>query len=328
MTDGLKRIEKEFGAFRSKVADCRDEASDMGDIRDAYGRFNRMRDRYKHEADKAHSLNPTETKALSKVFKEDVFIDSVGRIRGISEHVETGDDGSSLSGEVLLLRRFGVTRSPEKDTQRVCHHRNQPRHRLDPRFRELVEQIYVAMTARPSGQPRASARPEHFPGLGIGSILPSVSTNRLAGLMETVAAEPYGGKADLPIIASTLQKEVDDLFPIAETLLMLRFADVEGGDIRLTEAGKDFAAAEMDERKQLFRRQLLCYVPLAQHIRRVLDERASRTAPKSRFLDELEDYMTGESAEQTLRAVIDWARYAEAFAYDDEMATFSLENPT
>ena len=72
-----------------------------------------------------------------------------------------------------------------------------------------------------------------------------------------------------------------DLFPIAETLQMLRFADVGGGDIRLTEAGKDFAADEMDERKQLFRRQLLCYVPLAQHVRRVLDVRPSHTAPEA-----------------------------------------------
>jgi NitT/TauT family transport system ATP-binding protein len=201
-----------------------------------------------------------------------------------------------------------------------------PRHRLDPRFRELVEQIYVAMTTQPSGQARSS-RSEHFPGLGIGSVLPQVSTNRLSGLVETVAGAPYSGKADLPVIASILQKEVDDLFPIAETLQMLRFADIGGGDIRLTEAGMAFADAEMDERKRLFRRHLLGYVPLAQHIRRVLDERASHTAPKSRFLDELEDYMTPEAAEQTLRAVIEWGRYAEAFAYDDETATFNLENP-
>jgi NitT/TauT family transport system ATP-binding protein len=201
-----------------------------------------------------------------------------------------------------------------------------PRHRLDPRFRELVEQIYVAMTTQPSGQARSS-RLEHFPGLGIGSVLPQVSTNRLSGLVETVAGAPYSGKADLPVIASSLQKEVDDLFPIAETLQMLRFADIGGGDIRLTEAGTAFADAEMDERKRLFRRHLLGYVPLAQHIRRVLDERASHTAPKSRFFDELEDYMTSEAAEQTLRAVIEWGRYAEAFAYDDEMATFNLENP-
>ena len=201
-----------------------------------------------------------------------------------------------------------------------------PRHRLDPRFRELVEQIYVAMTTQPTGQWRAS-RSEHFPGLGIGSVLPQVSTNRLSGLIETVAGAPYNSKADLPIIASTLQKEVDDLFPIAETLQMLRFAEIGGGDIRLTDAGTAFADADMDERKRLFRRHLLGYVPLAQHVRRVLDERASHTAPKSRFLDELEDYMTPEAAEQTLRAVIEWGRYAEAFAYDDEMATFSLENP-
>ena len=48
----------------------------------------------------------------------------------------------------------------------------------------------------------------------------------------------------------------------------------------------------------------------------------------SRFSDELEDYMTPQAAEQTLRAIISWGRYAEALAYDDENARFSLENPS
>src|ERR1700691_5134983 len=56
----------------------------------------------------------------------------------------------------------------------------QPRNRLDPSFRELVERIYVEMTARPQGG--ANARQERFPGLGIGSVLPRVSSNLLAGL--------------------------------------------------------------------------------------------------------------------------------------------------
>jgi NitT/TauT family transport system ATP-binding protein len=84
----------------------------------------------------------------------------------------------------------------------------------------------------------------------------------------------------------------------------------------------------MDDRKQLFQRLLLTHVPLAAHIRRVLQERSTHVAPKSRFLDELEDHMDAEVAEQTLRAVIGWARFAEAFAYDDQTETFSLENPT
>ena len=202
----------------------------------------------------------------------------------------------------------------------------QPRNRLDPSFRELVESIYVEMTARPKGA--GGARQERFPGLGIGSILPQVSTNLLSGLMEAVAATPFNGTADLPKIASDLQMEIDELFPVAETLQLLRFAEVEGGDIKLAEDGLAFAHAVLDERKRIFMRHLLTYVPLAAHIRRVLDERASHSARKSRFIDELEDFMSEEAADQTLRAVVRWARYAEAFAYDDENAMFSLENPT
>ena len=203
----------------------------------------------------------------------------------------------------------------------------QPRNRLDPSFRELVERIYVEMTARPKGA-ATGGRQERFPGLGIGSVLPQVSTNLLSGLMEAVAAAPFNGTADLPKIASDLQMEIDELFPVAETLQMLRFAEVEGGDIKLTEDGMAFAHAALDERKRIFMRHLLTYVPLAAHIRRVLDERASHSARKSRFIDELEDFMSEEAADQTLRAVVRWARYAEAFAYDDENAMFSLENPT
>jgi len=202
----------------------------------------------------------------------------------------------------------------------------QPRNRLDPSFRELVESIYVEMTARP--QNAAGARHERFPGLGIGSQLTHVSSNLLAGLMEAVAAAPFNGKADLPEIASDLQMEIDELFPVAETLQMLRFAELEGGDLKLTEEGMAFAHAALDERKRIFLRHLLTYVPLAAHVRRILDERASHSARKSRFFDELEDFMSEEAADQSLRAIVSWGRYAEAFAYDDENAMFSLENPT
>ena len=209
----------------------------------------------------------------------------------------------------------------------------QPRKRLDPSFRELVERIYVEMTSRRKPIDSASAasptggRNERFPGLGIGSVLPRVSSNLLSGLMETVAAPPYNGTADLPKIASDLQLEIDELFPVAETLQLMRFAEVEGGDIKLTEAAMAFANAGLDERKRIFARHLLTYVPLAAHIRRVLDERTSHVARKSRFIDELEDFMGEDDAEQTLRAIVSLARYGEVFAYSDESGAFSLENP-
>jgi len=77
----------------------------------------------------------------------------------------------------------------------------------------------------------------------------------------------------------------------------------------------------------VFGEHLLKRVPLAAHIRRVLDERPSQRAPSSRFLRELEDYLSEEEAGRVLEVIVDWGRYAEIFAYDYEAGIFSTENP-
>jgi NitT/TauT family transport system ATP-binding protein len=234
----------------------------------------------------------------------------------------------NIEEAVLMCDRILVfSRGPGHIVDEIKVDLPQPRSRLEPAFRDLVERIYVAMTAQAAAPPPREA-PERFAGMGIEMALPQVSANTLAGLIEAVAGAPYNGKADLPVIASALQMEVDDLFPIAEALQLLRFAEIEGGDIRLTDIGKQFAEAGVDDRKKLFQRQLLAHVPLAAHIRRVLQERANHAAPWSRFLDELEDHVTSQTAQHTLRAVTAWARFAEAFAYDARSETFSLDNPT
>jgi NitT/TauT family transport system ATP-binding protein len=200
----------------------------------------------------------------------------------------------------------------------------QPRDRQDPAFGALIDRIYVEMTAR---RDRHAPKLDRIAGTGFAMILPEVSMGLISGLIEAVSASPYNGTADLPEIASDLQMEIDELFPVVETLQLLRMAEVEDAEIRLTETGKRFANEETDERKRIFARLLIRYVPFAAHIRRVLDERDSHTAPKSRFIDELEDHMTPDMAEQTLSAVIGWARFGEIFAYDDDTGMFSMENP-
>ncbi len=199
-----------------------------------------------------------------------------------------------------------------------------PRNRLDPVFRQLVDSIYAIMTQR--AEPRLPSK-EGFPGGGIGMVLTHVSTNVLAGLIEALAAAPYDGRADLPVLAGALQMEADEIFHLGETLQLLRLAQLSEGDIELTEAGKRFAHMETDDRKRLFAEHISAYVPLIGLIRRVLDERPSHVAPVARFRNELEDYMTEDYADETLKTVISWARYAELFAYDEHSELFSLENP-
>ena len=124
-----------------------------------------------------------------------------------------------------------------------------------PRSRRSASSSTTSMSLMTSGPASRPARQGSFPGTGIAMILPRVSTNVLSGLMEAIAADPYGGRADLPHLAracrwrsticfrsprrcsscalhggradlphlaTSLQMEVDDLFPVAETLQLLR----------------------------------------------------------------------------------------------------------
>lgn len=193
-----------------------------------------------------------------------------------------------------------------------------PRDRLDPAFRRLVDAIYARMTDRPS---------DATPTRNTAAIpLPRVSTNSLAGLIEAVDAPPFDGRASLATLADQRLLEIDDLFPVAETLQLLRFAELWGGELILTDDARAYAAADVDGRKALFGRALLADVSLAAHIRHILDERGGQPARADRFRDELEDHMSPAFAAETLRTVTQWGRYAELFAYDEDRDVFSLED--
>ncbi len=198
-----------------------------------------------------------------------------------------------------------------------------PRNRHDPAFRQMVEDIYALMTRRP-----APVAPAALGAIVAAPVTPlhRVGTNLMSGLLETLAAAPYQGRADLPALAESLQMELDDLFPLGETLQTLGFALLEEGDILLTEAGRRFATADTDTRKTLFGAALRAHVPLAGTIRQVLEERWNHRASAVRFRDELEDHMSAEYAADTLRVVIAWGRYAELYGYDEEAEQFFLED--
>ena len=198
----------------------------------------------------------------------------------------------------------------------------QPRDRLSAPFRDIVDEIYATLTSR-SLESVAAHGPLHA---GQPEPLPRASVNQMSGLIEKVSAAPYSGRAELAQIAGDLVLEVDDLFPTVEALHLLEFAELKGGALELTAAGRVFAEGKTDDRKRLFREHLLRFVPLAAHIHRVLDEREGHWAPRVRFEVELEDRLTRREAERTLRTVTGWGRYAELFGYDDKSRRFNAEN--
>jgi NitT/TauT family transport system ATP-binding protein len=231
----------------------------------------------------------------------------------------------NIEEAVLMCDRILVLAShPGRISAEIANPLPHPRDRLDPDFRNMVEKIYALMTQRPEPKPLLSATA----GPNLGIALPRVSTNSIAGMIEEIAAPPYHGVADLPHLADSLQMEIDDLFPLGETLQLLKFAEFADADIKLTPLGRRFADMDVDQRKKVMGEQLLANIPLAAHIKRVLDERPSHRAPATRFREELEDFLSEEYAERTLRAIITLGRYGELFAYDEDAQTFSYEDPT
>ncbi len=202
---------------------------------------------------------------------------------------------------------------------------SQPRPRAweSNEFRQTVDQVYTLLTTEPGREGRRGAKPET---IGIGYRLPDAAVQQLSGLIDNLSEPPYGGRADLPHLADEVGLGMDELFPLIETLQLLGFAHVSGGDIELTTAGRAYAEADMLARKQLFADALLKHVPLVVHIRRVLDERPGHRAPAARFLREIEDHLSEEEAERVLDTVINWGRHAEIFAYDYDSEVLNLEN--
>ncbi|EFG85059.1 nitrate/sulfonate/bicarbonate ABC transporter ATP-binding protein [Novacetimonas hansenii] len=204
-----------------------------------------------------------------------------------------------------------------------------PRNREDAAFRQFVDRIYALMTRRApvvSEADLTEAGMANTPPPIEAIALPRLAINTMVGMMETLAADPLDGRADLPLLASRLQLELDDLFPLGESLQLLGFAELEDGDILLTPQGMRFVQSEHDERKQILSHSLLRNIPMVRSIRSVLDERPNHRASAERFRDELEDGMSPDYAKQTLQTLIGWARYAELFDFDEEADQLFLDD--
>jgi NitT/TauT family transport system ATP-binding protein len=228
----------------------------------------------------------------------------------------------NIEEAVLMCDRSMVLSSnPGTITAEIAIPLPHPRDRQEPQFQELVDEIYSVLTKRKvqTATPGAGA---------IAQVLPTATVDAMAGMIEALAAPPYNNKAELAELARSLNFEVDDLFPVAEAVTILHFAELNEGELTLTAPGERFVQLETDERKALFAEQLLRFVPLAAHIWTVLSKREEHRAPRRRFQDELEDHLSHEVADSTLNAVTAWCRYAELFTYNSRSRTFANPRPS
>ena len=198
-----------------------------------------------------------------------------------------------------------------------------PRNSQDIAVTDLIDEVYRMMTTAETKE--LSERMNKRKALNIGYRLPDTEVSELTGLLTEMDDLQARGTIDLPDLADHVRLDIDDLFPTIETLSVLKLASVSDGDITMTTLGKRFIAADIEARKILFSKLLIQYIPLARHIIKVLKERPHNKAPESRFLSELEDYLSDDEAQRVFNTFIEWARYAEIIEYDANTGILSLD---
>lgn len=150
-----------------------------------------------------------------------------------------------------------------------------------------------------------------------------MSVGGLAGLLEILVAR--GGEDGLAEIADELNFEIDDLLPLVDAAELLGLARTAGARIAVTEAGREFTAADILTSKLLFARHAATRAPLVRAIVQALAATDDHTLREGLFLDLLRSGYSTEDARRQLDIAIDWGRYAELFDYDADDGELTLE---
>ena len=227
----------------------------------------------------------------------------------------------NIEEAILMADRILIFDSnPGRIRQELKVNLPRPRDYESPGFKRLMDRIYVLMTT-------SSSTDEADSELDLSYRVPDVETSEMAGLLEAIAEEEPKGILDFSSLAELVDLDMDELLALVEVLDILHFTKSQGAGISLTEAGEKFGTADVLDQKKIFARHFMQYIPLVKHISTILRQRHNNQVSKKYFLAELEDYFSDEDAERVLRTIIEWGRYAELFAYDDNTGKLSLENP-
>jgi NitT/TauT family transport system ATP-binding protein len=228
-----------------------------------------------------------------------------------------------LADRILVLGR-NPGRIRAELAVKIPHYRD----RKSPEFQAIVDQVYKILTnpdltLEAIEAPTVVAQPEPPPQPKYQAV-PPVRIGSIAGLIELLEDRQ---EKDLYRLAQELLLEVDDMLPIVEAAKLIEFVSLKEGDIELTTIGREFIAGSIDDRKRIFRAQLLSHIRLIQQIYQFLQAKRDQRIPEELILDILETHFTAQEAEKQLTNAIDWARYAELFSYDEPSGEIFLEAP-
>jgi cobalt-zinc-cadmium resistance protein CzcA len=170
-------------------------------------------------------------------------------------------------------------------------------------------------------KPEAAAADTEAEARALVEPLPDVATAEIVGLLEYLSA--HGGEADVFRIGEETNREFARLIGIVKAAEMLALVETPGQLVTLAPKGKQFVDAGPEQRKALWREQLLT-LRLFREVYDVLQREPDHAIDRDFVLETIVTRMPYENYEKIFNTFIRWARFGELFVYDERDQRISL----
>jgi NitT/TauT family transport system ATP-binding protein len=195
-----------------------------------------------------------------------------------------------------------------------------PRDMRSPEFLRLVDQLHDIITSTELPDIEVSTPAPSLQQDLVEPLPPSPSSDIL-GLLEYL--ETQGGTADLFQVAAATHVTFEKILASVKGAEMLDFVDTPKRQVVLTALGQRFIRANMDDRKDIWKAQLL-ELRLFRLVQELLDLHEGELK-ETELLAELQQRLPMENSEQTFETLVTWGRFGELFAYREERGVLTPE---
>lgn len=190
-----------------------------------------------------------------------------------------------------------------------------PRDYRSADFLALVDQLHEIITG--SEMPDV---PE-VPSVSFYEPIPEVGAGQVVGLLEYLDAR--GGKDDLFRIASDTGQEFGTVILVVKGAEMLDFVETPRRMVQLSPTGKRFVKGGIEERKAVWREQLL-QLRLFKEVHQLISRQPEKEAELDLIMEKIVIALPTENFDKTFETLVRWARYANLFLYHEDSQKFTL----
>ncbi len=152
--------------------------------------------------------------------------------------------------------------------------------------------------------------------------LPSSTTSEIAGLLEYL--ESHEGRDDLFEISAEFHLEFGRVITITKAAEILSFVDTPQQDVVLTPLGWQWLRAGLEDRKRIWREQLL-KIKLFRDLYTRLQQNPEEAISADDVKETIILSLPHENYEVMFDTIVRWARFGDLFAYDEDTEKITME---